>query len=165
MPRKTLNKRALVTRLIEGVASDLESVLQSQRSTHEGAVHEEARPEDDKDTRALEQTYLARGLAKRVEELQDTLSELEALVIRRFSDDDQIALSALVTAEDEDGTAYRYLLAPAGGGLRVTMDDVEVVVVTPAAPLGRALIGRSVGDDVSIRSPKGERILEIMEVS
>lgn len=165
MARREVDKRKVMARLIEDVAADLATAVDSQKSTHEGAVHEEARPEDDKDTRALEQSYLARGLARRVEELQDTLAELESLVIRRFKEADPIGVSALVTVEDEDGKTSRYLLAPAGGGLRVSLNRVEIIVVTPASPLGRALIGKSAGDEVSIRSPKGERFLEIVGVS
>ena len=46
---------------MRAVAADLASLQRAHRATVEGATHEEAKPENDKDTRALEQSYLARG--------------------------------------------------------------------------------------------------------
>ena len=49
--------------------AQLEAALATARAAHkaavEGATHAEARPENDKDTRGLEQSYLARGVAQR----------------------------------------------------------------------------------------------------
>ena len=154
----------MVERLLRGVQEDLRSIKESQRSIQEGAIHEEAKAEDDKDTRAIESSYLALGLAKRVAELEGMVSGLVALNIRVFSEDDPIALSALVTVEDEEEKTARYLLAPAGGGLRVEVDGVEIKVVTPQSPLGRALVGKRCGDDVTIRTPKGPKDCAVIAI-
>src|SRR5262245_40614469 len=96
------DKRELLLKLMAAIDADLESATASQHSTQQGAVHDDARAEDDKDTRAIEQQYLARGLAQRVEELRDALAKLRALKVRDFGEDDPIALSALVTVVDGD---------------------------------------------------------------
>ena len=44
-------------------AADLATLEKAQHATQAAATHEEAKPENDKDTRALEQSYLARGQA------------------------------------------------------------------------------------------------------
>jgi hypothetical protein len=54
-------KAELVT-ILEGTLAGLERAHADARA---GATHEEAKPENDKDTRALEQSYLARGQAIR----------------------------------------------------------------------------------------------------
>ena len=150
--------------MIDAVEADLRVAIATQKSTQEGAVHEEAKAEDDKDTRAIESQYLARGLAQRVEELSDTIAKLTALKVRDFGDDDPIALSALVTVEGEDGETTRYLLAPAGGGRKIESGGETVVVVTPSAPVGRALLGKRRADAIAIRTPNGTRECEIAEV-
>jgi transcription elongation GreA/GreB family factor len=155
-----IDKRRLLEKLIAAVESDLRVAIDTQKSTQDGAVHEDAKAEDDKDTRAIESQYLARGLAQRVEELSDTIAKLSALKVRDFRDEDPIALSALVSLEDEAGTVTRYLLAPAAGGRKID----AIVVVTPSAPVGRALLGKLVGDAISIRTPQGTRECEITEV-
>ena len=51
-------KQALKTELAALLAADLETLEKAHRATREGVTHEDAKPENDKDTRALEQTYL-----------------------------------------------------------------------------------------------------------
>jgi transcription elongation GreA/GreB family factor len=150
--------------LIEAVDADLRVAIETQKSTHEAAVHEDAKAEDDKDTRAIETQYLARGLAQRVEELSDTLAKLTALKVRDFGERDPIALSALVVVEGEERETTRYLLAPAGGGRKIESDGDIVVVVTPSSPVGRALLGKRVEDAITIRTPNGARECEIAEI-
>ena len=36
--------------------------------------------------------------------------------------------------------------------------------ITPTSPIGRALLGRSEGDDVKVRTPRGIREFEILKV-
>ena len=126
----------------------------------EGAIDDEARPENDKDTRGLEQSYLARGQAARVAELDTATTETTALVIRRFQPTDAVGMSALVEVDDGDVT-QRYFIAPHGGG---TVLAGGVQVVTLASPIGRALRGRHVGDEVELRLPGRLRLLAIVSI-
>lgn len=135
------------------------------KDAREAATHEEAKPENDKDTRALEASYLARGLAGRVADLSATLQALKALSARPLDEDAPVSSGALVALEDEDERRQVYLVAPLGGGARVTVAGVEVRVVTPQAPLGEALLGKRVGDDVELRTPQGLRELVVVSVT
>ena len=64
------SKESLKRDLVRLLAADLETLERAQQAAIEGATHEEAKPENDKDTRALEASYLARGQAMRLEELR-----------------------------------------------------------------------------------------------
>jgi Transcription elongation factor, GreA/GreB, C-term len=159
-PDKAQVLAALQARLEE----DLAIAAEAQRRTQSGATHEESKPENDKDTRALESSYLARGQAQRVVELTRDVASASALVLRAFDRDAPIAVSALVELGDgERGTFY--FLSPVGGGLTLDVDGVAVRVLTPASPLGRALIGQSVGGDVEVRTPQGLRQYSVAAVS
>lgn len=136
----------------------------SQQETQEGATHAEAKPENDKDTRALESSYLARGLAGRVAELQEAAVRLESLVLREFDAGAPIALAAVVTLEDTSGNRRYAFVAPTGGGTRLLHEGVEVQVVTPGSPLGKALVGKAEDDDVELRTPQGLREYVVVEV-
>jgi transcription elongation GreA/GreB family factor len=155
-------KRALRDELVRRLAADLESLEQAQRGAVEAATHEEARPENDKDTRALEASYLARGQALRIEELRVGLGEVQAFVLRSFDDDAPIALGAWVTVTDDDDDASEVFLAPHGGGMR--LEGERVGVVTPRSPLGRALLGKRAGDDAEVVVDGKRRSLSIVEV-
>lgn len=156
------DKALLLSELIARVDAELARGVDGHRSVQAGATHEEARPENDKDTRALEASYLARGLAERVAQQEATARLLRRLVLRPFGADDPIALGALVTLTDDDsGNQRRYFVVPAAGGERLMLGQDPVLTVTPDAPLGRSLLGAVLGDEVTIRTPRGPVAMEV----
>jgi len=153
-----LSKEHLREELARLLAADLATRERAHRAAREGATHEEAKPENDKDTRALEQSYLARGEALRVEELKLGLAEVQNMPLRRVREGDPAALGAIVRA-DEDGEALVLWLAPYGGGNRLAEGTVQIV--TPKSPLGRALIGKRAGDECEVKLAGKSRVLTI----
>jgi transcription elongation GreA/GreB family factor len=139
-----------------------EAALATARAAHaaavEGATHSEAKAENDKDTRGLEQSYLARGHAARVEELEAALVSVAALSTAKPGP--RIALGAVATVDD-DGSVTRYYLAPWGGGVTLAGG---IAVVTPTSPIGRALIGKAVGEVAEVHRPGGVREFEIVAI-
>src|SRR5439155_20022581 len=95
-------------------------------TTRQGATHEEARPENDKDTRALEAPYLARGQAQRVVEVKQAAARLDRLTLRNFEAGAAIRLSALVTIE-RYGERRRHCIVSAAGGVRVHFEGEELL--------------------------------------
>ncbi|HEY4243252.1 MAG TPA: GreA/GreB family elongation factor [Kofleriaceae bacterium] len=154
-------KAALRAELVEVLAAALATARAAHAAASEGAFHEEARAENPKDTRGLEQSYLARGIAQRVAELETAVAEVGALALRAFGPRAVVAMSALVTV-DEAGTAARFFVAPHGGG---TVLRGGVQVVTPSSPLGRALLGKAVDDDVELAVPGRARSFSISAIA
>lgn len=124
------------------------------KSTADGATHAEAKPENDKDTRALEQSYLARGQALRVEQLIEQREVLRFLPLRSYGASDAVGAGALVRVESDEGVLTLFI-APHGGGTELAVDGVQVRVITPQSALGALLLGRTVGDGFELRV-KGE---------
>lgn len=152
VPDKTETLRLLRA----SIEADLSAVVSTHKVTTDGATHDESRAENDKDTRALESTYLARGLAQRAAELGEAHLRLAEFSGRVFTPDTPVALSALVQVENEDTEETRwYFLAPAGGGIRLEVGGQKVAVVTAGSPIGDALLGKCVGDDFELRTPSG----------
>ena len=156
-----MNKSALKEELIRVVAADLATLERAHRATMEGATHEQAKPENDKDTRALEQSYLARGQAKRTEDLRDGLVAIRSMEIEVFTADKPVGVGALVTAQEGKRT-IRFFLALHGGGSRLAQGSVQVV--TPRSPLGEALIGKRVGDDCEVLTGGNRREFELVAI-
>lgn len=156
-----IDKAALRDELLAQLVAAHEGAQRAHAAALEGATHEEARPENDKDTRGLEQSYLARGQAQRVAELEAAVAALTALALRTFGARDPVAMSALVTI-DEDGEVKRLWIAPHGGGA-VLAGDVQVV--TPSSPFGRALLGKRIDDEVELRLPGKTRTLVITAIA
>jgi transcription elongation GreA/GreB family factor len=153
-------KQALVQELAAKLRAELDAMERSQRATVEGVTSPEAKPENDKDTRALEQSYLARGQARRVEELHEGVARVMTMPVRAFAPEAAIALGAIVTIDEDDGESQLFI-APHGGGLRLAAGEQ---VVTPASPLGRVLIGKSVGDNCELVLAGRTRAFSIREV-
>jgi transcription elongation GreA/GreB family factor len=147
-------KSALKAELLHLLTDALETAREAHAAAIEGAVHAEARAENAKDTRGLEQSYLARGQAERVAELEKEVADVGAL---RLEPSDVIAMGSRVFA-DEGGKHLVFFVAPAGGG---NLLRGAVQVVTLASPLGRALLGRRVDDEVELQLPGRLRYLVI----
>jgi len=66
---------------------------------------------------------------------------------------------------DSAGRRFRYLLAAMGGGISVTVDGVILSVITPQAPLGEALAGSRVGDEIEVETQGAVREYRILAAS
>jgi transcription elongation GreA/GreB family factor len=152
-------KTALKAELVEVLTATLAALERAHADTSAGATHAEAKPENDKDTRALEASYLARGQAMRIEELKLGLRALERLELPELTGK-PVSLGALVEAEEDEDT-LRFFVAPEGGGTRLTGG---VQVVTPRSPLGQALVGRREGDELELKLAGKTRVLVITGV-
>lgn len=158
-----IDKRALKVALVERLRQDLAVITAAQRASQAGVTHEESRAESDKDMRATETSYLARGQAERVVALREDIAKVEHMELRSFGSEGAVALSALVLL-DEDGDEEIYFVASAGGGVRLQVGELVVRVVTPEAPLGRALLGRRVDDVIERPGPQGTREQALVEL-
>lgn len=156
MTLTTIDKKRLVSALRARLEEELALAADSQKRTQLAATHEESRPENDKDTRAIESSYLARGQARRVVEIGTALTRLGALELRSFDAESRVALSAVVELSHEEGRSVCFL-ASAGGGLEVEVDGRTVQILTPESPIGRALVGQRCGDSFEVRTPRGLR--------
>jgi transcription elongation GreA/GreB family factor len=157
-------KRALLASLISHVEAEIANMRRAALDAAEAATHAEAKPENDKDTRALEASYLAAGQASRVGELETALKLLTGLELRDIGKSTPICASAVITLEEEDGTRSVFFMSPHGGGVRLDLDGTSVQVVTPQSPLGKALLGRTHGDTFELRGKSGLREMTIVEV-
>jgi len=142
--------------LLEQLAQHVRETARTARIAME-AANTEAREgataaERREDSRvAQENSGLARGHRARLDRAMSELAMLERFRPPRFNAKSIIALGAIV--EVEDGAEGRTLfLAPVGAGIELTGPggDGFLSVVTPSSPIGRAVIGRRVGDTVEV---------------
>ena len=158
-----VSKDALREELLGRLERERDTLIAAQKATSEGMTHDDARPESDKDTRATEASYLARGQAKRAAELIADTEKVRAMRVRGFAPDDAVTVSALVEVASDAGSSKLLFVAPAGGG--VSLADGAVQVITPRSPLGRALVSRREGEIVEVERAGATEELEIVSVS
>jgi hypothetical protein len=163
MPFRLPDKRQVLEAVLLRLGEVVAQLAELAEETRAGATHAEAKPENDKDTRALEQSYLARGQAMRVEAIVEQMQVLRFLPLRELGSDDPIEPGALAALSSPAGTRCVFL-APHGGGTEVSVEGISVLVVTPASPMGQALLGRTEGDEIELRSRGALREYEIVAV-
>jgi transcription elongation GreA/GreB family factor len=120
------------------------------KAAHEAAIHEQNIPDNKYDTLSLEASYVAQGQANRAQELKHALQAYRNLILQQFSEGSSIRLTALVTLEAEDQTVKTFFIGPQEGGLKLQLGGEEILVITPGSPLGSALIGKCLGDEVEL---------------
>ena len=157
-------KRALLASLIAHVDGEIATMRKAAYDAADAATHAEAKPENDKDTRALEASYLAAGQAERVRELESAQKLLVGMELRDIGKTTPICASAVITLEDDDGAQTMFFMSPHGGGVRLDLDGASVQVVTPQSPLGKALLGRTHGESFELRGKAGLREMTIVDV-
>lgn len=113
-----MNKETLIKAIIERLCHDQKLFFQAAQTAHKAATDPENIPDNKYETLALESSYLAQGQANRAQDLQHAIDLYTNLTVRRFSDGDQVYLSALVVIESEEGNRRSIFLGPAAGGLK-----------------------------------------------
>lgn len=159
-----MEKALILRRIIESLSEDLAVLLKAAKTAHEASVHEENIPDNKYDTLGLEASYIAQGQANRAQEIKAAVEAYRNLSLQSFAANSSIRLTALVTLEAEDGTTRAVFIGPEAGGLKIKEDGREVTVITPHSPLGRELIGKVVGDLVTMRVRQTGKEFEIVEV-
>lgn len=158
-------KERIVEDLIRAQIHRIEELTQIQKSTQDGAFHEDNKAEGSKDMRATEVSYLARGLAQRVENAKADLTQLRVLKLREFDDTMAVGVSALVEVEDEETEIRKwYFLLPVSSGKHLKVDGKTIYPISLTSPLGQELMGLEVDDDFTLHAPQGLRQLLVTQI-
>ncbi len=142
------------SRLREQVLTELRSAYSTQvgaaNLARDEAISEESKPENKYDTHSIEAGYLAEGQARQAAELEASIQAISSLPVASVPDGAPVTLGTVVEVRDQHGAVTRYYVCPRGGGVEVRLAGEVYLVVTPASPVGRLLLGRSVGDPVQL---------------
>jgi transcription elongation factor GreA len=98
-----------------------------------------------------------RQLERRIRQLQQTLANAEVLVGSNLSPDKvrfnaRVRVVNLNTGQEREYKMVGPLEAAAAGHLSL------------ASPLGKALLGRAVGDRLQVQTPRGIRLYQVLEI-
>lgn len=146
-----MDKTDLVAQLVRQLETSARVALTSRDAAaaeaREGATPDEKR----EDARAAHQlASLGRAQQHRAKQ---SLADADALARFRPAPCSTIGLGAIVEIEDtETGEGRTFFVAPVGAGMTLSGPggDGHLSVVTPASPIGRAVLGKRVGDTVDV---------------
>lgn len=94
----------------------------------------------------------------RIQQLEGELARSEIVDASRLGGD-RVVFGATVTLADEDGAQIVYRIV---GDIEA---DIRKQKISVSSPIARAMIGREVGDSITVRGPKGgEKEYEILVI-
>jgi transcription elongation factor GreA len=94
----------------------------------------------------------------RIKELEAVISAVEIIDPSQFNGHTVVKFGAVVVIADEDNKQKRFQIV---GEYESNADEGRISI---SSPIARGLIGKSLGDTVQIRTPKGAVEYEIVDV-
>lgn len=143
------NKNKLWQQLFLELNRLIEVAKAAAKRAHDTATDEESVAENKYDTLGLEAAYLAQGQRERVHQCQLDL-EAYQLLNQHFKFTERVSVGSLVTLFDHKDEEHYFFLGSNAGGIKLQFDGIEVLVITPGAPLGKILLGSVIGDDINL---------------
>lgn len=159
-----MDKFLLQQQVLERLAEDLLQIERAAQAAHETATHEENIAENKYDTLGLEAAYLATGQARRAELIRQAMANWRLFRPRPYDSSKGIQLGALVWLVDSAHRQQQLFLGPVGGSMKLISEAQPVHVISSDAPLGRAMLGKCEGDEVSIQVALIRQRFEVVQV-
>jgi transcription elongation GreA/GreB family factor len=147
-----MDKKFLVEQLTEKLRESAQVARKAGQAAADEARDGATSSEKRENARvSQEYTSLARGQSARAERVRAEISTLETFRPGPLPKGARIAVGAIVEVEDE-GLGRTFFLAPVGAGVELTGPggDGFLSVVTPVSPVGKAVLGRKVGDTIEV---------------
>lgn len=145
-----MNKTELLKAILGQLDDELNTAINASQTAHESATHSENIAENKYDTLGLEAAYLAHGQSLRIEELHTRIEHFSHFRCPDFMDDKVIKAGALVTLVDENEQQRLFFISPSTGAMRLKFKEQSLQVVSIHAPLGKTLLHKRCGDEITL---------------
>ena len=154
----------LLSAIVDKLQLELSTAVAASAQARDSATHSENIAANKYDTLAVEAAYLAHGQSLRIAELKESIALYQHFQRPTFNARATVQLGALVCIEDDQEQQRRLLIGPAAGGLSIDSEQGPVLVITPSAPLGQALMGKRVDDEVDWQSNQRKESFSIVAI-
>jgi transcription elongation GreA/GreB family factor len=155
-----LDKKLIVSQLIQQLEIDLEALEIAAHSTKEYVTDGDVKSEGKYDTRAIEASYLAGAQEKRVEEIKLDIQMLKDLELHPTT---AAQLGSLVKIKFNNEERM-YFISSTGGGSLVNINGTAILVISVFSPIGSEVLNLSQSDSFEVETPAGIRHYQITAV-
>lgn len=165
-----LQKTQLIGAVIERLEADKEGLKTRFRRVHEEIVDAPTPTQSHSDQTRFQLSQVANEIDSAFASKDEGIRDLKSLLVNLSDEDfasktsERVMLGSLVEAQHGSGSEERYFVLPAGGGIEVPDKAQTTIVITPAAPVAVALMGKVVGDEVIARFGKRTETLKITAI-
>lgn len=155
-----MNKTAFFNTLIDTLREEALHAVKASQDAADYATNAESRAESQWDTQGLEASYLAAGQAGQAKQWADAIEELQSEREDLLKKNTDVSLGALFKC-DFAGSEEVFFFAGVAGGQVISMDHMEVTVITSHSPLASKLRGLTVGETFTLPNGKLGEVLAI----
>jgi transcription elongation GreA/GreB family factor len=146
-----LDKAKLLQAVVDGVEETLRRMDSGYAAARQATLDSPHVMKSKREVTGIEASYLANGLAQNIQEREHELRMLRSLHLPEAPS--RVALGCVVGVGPLEGPVEGlYFLLPVCGGMAVPLGDGErtVRILTPGAPVTRALLGKRPGEEVAL---------------
>ncbi len=137
--------------------AELEQLTTTGRAEIEARIQEAREMGDLRENADYDAAKNDQGLMEaRIRQISHILNNSE---VREVEVTDEVVIGSMVTVTDGDGDQMEYFVAPPEN------KQPGVLLASPSGPLGAALIGSKVGDEVSYQAPAGTFTVKIESIA
>lgn len=159
----SFNKHEILVQFIAKLEEELRLLEENIKEMREETTHEESKPENEYDTRAIESGYMVKAQTKRLLDAKEALAAFKHIELKNFKGKPTVQAGALIKAE-HDGKEMWFFYMPFGGGYFIQVNGQKIQVLTPASPLGDSMLNLAIGDIAVVESPKEVKEYEILTI-
>ena len=141
----------LVSAIIKQLEAELATAIRANEEAHSSATHSENIATNRYDTLALEAAYLAHGQSMRIADLQSSIALYRHFKWPHFDQNSLIQVGALVSLVNNEDAIQCLFIGPSSGGLRILGEPNNIQILTPSAPLAKALLNKTVDDEIELK--------------
>jgi transcription elongation factor GreA len=135
---------------------ELEQLKTSGREEIEDRIAEARSHGDLRENADYDAAKNEQGLMEaRIRKLEHLLNTAE---VREVVDSGRVEVGSVVTVVDDDGDEMEYFVAPQENKV------AGMLLASPTSPLGSALLGAGIGDEVAYEAPAGTLVVTIKSV-
>ena len=146
--------------LLATIREELLHAVNASKDAAEYATNEESRAESQWDTQGLEASYLAAGQATKARQWADAVEELQSEREDLLKPNQQVSLGALFSCDFGEGIEWFFFSCTAGGQI-ISIDGLEVTVITAQSPLAGRLLGLIAGDSFKLPNSSLGQVLTV----
>jgi transcription elongation GreA/GreB family factor len=159
-----VDKKQLVDTAIEMLRETRADIVESYEAQKEISINSPSRMQSRYDTMRSESAWLADSLANRALDLEAQIKALQGLDVANTNG--HVKPGSVVSLEYIDSDEMKhYFIIPGGLGKKIPYNGLEIITISPVAPIAKAMIGKELYEEVTLRQ-KGElKTYEIMEIN
>ncbi len=161
-----MERKQIFNQLEEQLKQEIKSFKEARDEAQEEANNHVGAMESRYDTFKEEAQYLVSAHEIRIAQLSNDLAGLKLFLTKMDTILylDTIQFGSIVVTEMANNQKNHYFFSPVGGGRKLTVGEITMMVITPTSPLGKSLHKRKKGEQITTTIGGRELNQKIMEV-